>query len=297
MDSINSTVIDSCNATKRETNFIEKYPGVAGDSAAVCKDSETTVCISTGLSSFGSVTSLGVEAEAVSDSAILKDFSAADKMFSSKSYSERADDFVKSSPWIPSKVFPTKLSASPESSQSSLASTPSQGEMCKFIKDEQEPSLIMDPRASDFDVTSNVPAVNSCYNNSKKGQFDFMVDVPSFPSYSAGQQVVLSSSPTIFVDLNQSTARQPYSEIRGEPGKGMASYDMINTPSSQQHLFVCKSEVPRWPLQQSSADGQVWCQSVEVTDDQHHPVTYSSPDGFNAGYLQRSPHTYSTYSG
>ncbi|KAL2096683.1 hypothetical protein ACEWY4_008831 [Coilia grayii] len=293
MESINPTVIDSCNTAKRENNFIEKSD-VGGDHAT---DAETTVCISTGLSSFRSVTTLGIETESVSDSVILKDFTTADKMFSSKSYNEGTDDYVKSShsPWIPNKLFQTKQS--PESSQSSSASTASQGEMCKFIKDEKEPSLIMDPCGSDFDATSNVPVMNSCFNNGKKAQFDFMVDVPSFPSYNAGQQVVLSSSPTIFVDLNQSTTRQPFSDIRGDSGKGMANYDMINTQSSQQHLFVCKSEMPRWPLQQSSADGQVWCQSVEVTDEQHHPVAYPSPDSFNAGYLQRSPHTFNTFSG
>lgn len=291
MDSINSTVVDPCKG-KRVNDFIEKYTDVGGDHV-VGKEPETTVCISSSLSSFGNVTTLCAEPESISESVVVKGITARDKMFTNKSYN---DDFVKSEhdPWISSQAFQMKPSVSPESSQSSSAS---QGEMCKFIKDEKEPSLIMDARGSDFDITSNISTMNSCYSNGKKQQFDFMVDVPSFPNNTTGQQVVLSSSPTIFVDLNQSNARQPFSEMRSESGcvsgKGIINYDVINTQSSQQHLFVCKNEVSRWPLPSSSADSQVWCQSVGMTDEQ---APYS-PDGIHAGYLQRSSHTYNTYSG
>lgn len=288
MENINSSVVDSCTG-KRVNDFIDKYTDVGGD-RATGKEPETTVCISTSLSSFGNVTTLCTQPDSINDSVVVKGITSTDKMFTDKSYN---DDFVKPEhdPWISNKPFPMK-SLSPESSQSSLAS---QGDMCKFIKDEKETSLIMDPRGSDFDITSNVSTMNSCYNNGKK-QYDFMVDVPPFPSHSTGQQVVLSSSPTIFVDLNQSNARQPFSEMRGDSGKGMINYDVINTQSSQQHLFVCKNEVSRWPLQSSTADSQVWCQSVGMTDEQHHQAAYS-PDGINTGYLQRSSNTYNTFSG
>lgn len=302
MESMKSTVADSCDTGKRVNDFIEKYTDVGGDNATDRKELETTVCIFTGLGRFENVTTLCTEPELITDNTVLKDSTATDKMFSNKRYNDRPDDYIKSehSPWIPSKVF-QKHSVSPESSQSSSASIASQGEMCKFIKDEKEPSLIMDPRGSDFDMTSNVSSMNSCYNNVKKQQFDFMVDVPSFPNYSSGQQVVLSSSPTIFVDLNQSNARQPFSEIRSDSacvsGKGMQNYDVINTQPSQQHLFMCKNEMSRWPLQPSAADSQTWCQPSGMSEEQQHQAAYPSLDGINAGFLQRSSNTYNTFSG
>ncbi|KAG5269478.1 hypothetical protein AALO_G00202460 [Alosa alosa] len=287
MESINSTV-DSCTG-KRVNDFIEKYPDAGGDNATGYK--ETTVCFSTGLSSFGNVTTLCTEPESISESVVLK--CVTDKVFNKK-YSDRTEEYIKSEhdPWNLSKSFQMKQSVSPESSQSSSASTALQGDMCKFIKDEKEPSLIMDPHGSDLDLTSNVSATNSCYNNGKKQQFDFMVDVPSFPSHSNGQ---LSSSPNIFVDLNQSNARQPFPE--SVSGKGMVNYDVINQQASQQHLFICKNEMSRWPLQSSTADSQVWGQPMGMTEEQHHQAAYSSTDGINTGFLQRPSNNYTTYSG
>ncbi|XP_062408691.1 progesterone receptor [Sardina pilchardus] len=247
MERINSSVLDSSTG-KRVNDFLEKYPDAGSDHATDCK--ETMVCFPTGMSSFANVATLCTEPESISDSVALKGMS--DKVFNKK-YSDRADDYIKSEhdPWIPTGEFQMKQSVSPESSQSSSASIASQGDTSKFIKDEREPSLIMDP---DFGLTSNVSAMNSCYNG-KKQQFDFMVEVPSFPSHSTGQQ------------------------------------------ASQQHLFMCKNEMSRWPLQSSTADSQVWCQPMGMTEEQHHQSAYSSADGINTGFLQRSSNTYSTYSG
>ncbi|XP_036441690.1 progesterone receptor [Colossoma macropomum] len=163
-------------------------------------------------------------------------------------------------------------------------SVPSGTAMCKFIKDESEPSLIMEPpqpphRAGDFELASAVEPLA------------VPEDSAALLAAAAGQQLGVDSSTNFLVDLNLPNSADPASfpQLRGDSrlvpaAKAMLNLDVVNAPSPQ-HLLMCKNEGGRW--QNSPAD--FWSQSAVLSEEQHGQSGYSGPDALNgSGFGQRA---------
>uniref|UniRef100_A0A8C8FVN6 Progesterone receptor n=1 Tax=Oncorhynchus tshawytscha TaxID=74940 RepID=A0A8C8FVN6_ONCTS len=324
MDSANTLSSDVTDSSKRASYLIEKYKDVGfGQPRKFSKEPQSQVCMSSVVRSFGNVGTLGAAPPGSSNnSAMFKDCTVRDNAsLINKAFYDRSDpvrwtevrgiEGVKDST-LPQPI-PTVTHESLQRAATNMISTPSSTTatgVCRIIKDEKEPSLIMETPCPDFDLTANIPTLETCYESERKQQpLGFLDDsAASFPTSAPGQQVLLDCSPNFLVDLNQndqmSTVPQVRADSRGvpfptHPGKGMLSFDVMssNGQGPQQHLMIYKSEMPRWSIQTSPTHSSFWCQSSGVSEDQYPHHGYSSPDGIHtSALLQRSP-TYSGYGG
>lgn len=171
--------------------------------------------------------------------------------------------------------------------------------VCKFIKDEEEPSLIMDAPFTDFDVTADLPTLNACFIE-RKNKLEYVKELAHFPSSATGE--ALDGASNLLADLNQTDQFSIVPQIRSDSratlgGKGMVNFDMTRSTEPPQHLMIYSNEIPRWSIQTSSTESQFWCQSAGVAEQRYTPG-YTSPDGIHGtALLQRSPTTFSAYAG
>uniref|UniRef100_A0A8C7MMJ8 Progesterone receptor n=1 Tax=Oncorhynchus kisutch TaxID=8019 RepID=A0A8C7MMJ8_ONCKI len=324
MDSANTLSSDVTDSSKRVSYLIEKYKDVGfGQPRKFSKEPQSQVCMSSVVRSFGNVGTLCAAPPGSSNnSAMFKDCTVRENAaLINKAFYDRSDpvrwtevrgiEGVKDST-LPQPI-PTVTHESLQRAATNMISTPSSTTatgVCRIIKDEKEPSLIMETPCPHFDLTANHPTLETCYDSERKQQpLGFLDDsAASFPTSAPGQQVLLDCSPNFLVDLNQndqmSTVPQVRADSRGvpfptHPGKGMLSFDVMssNGQGPQQHLMIYKSEMPRWSIQTSPTHSSFWCQSSGVSEDQYPHHGYSSPDGIHtSALLQRSP-TYTGYGG
>ena len=194
---------------------------------------------------------------------------------------------------------------------------------CKFIKDEKEPSLIMDHPGGPpgFDLPTEMAALGTFYEVEKKQPpLVFADDASSFTSTSSQG---IEGSPSFLVDLNQQDPLAPVvlpqvrTELRsGPPSKGiMLNFDahMTKAHAQQQHhhhqqqqqqqqhqlhhqqqqLMVYKNEVPRWTFPNgNAAETHFWSQSAGLSDDLY---PYGAHGASPAS--QRNSPSYSTFPG
>ncbi|KAL0972673.1 hypothetical protein UPYG_G00193210 [Umbra pygmaea] len=297
MDTFNTLNLDSADSSKRVRSIIENHADDGfGQPGKLSNEPQSPVCISSVLRNFGNA---GPSSN--NTNVLFKDSTVSDNssLIISKSYYDRADPvrwtdmcglgLVKES--IPQPVPQSNLNAS------------------FSIKDEKEPSLIMESQCNDFELTTNIHNLDTCYEpNSKQHQLRFMGDsVSAFPpSGSRQQQAILDSSPNFLVHLNQndqlSTASQIGTDSRSVPnpdGKGTMGFDVMNSngQAPQHNLMIYKSEMPKWSLQTSPAQSPFWCHSSGVSEDQYPLHAYPSTDGTHtSALLQRSP-TFTGYGG
>ncbi|XP_028817290.1 progesterone receptor [Denticeps clupeoides] len=175
MECVNTSVADSSETVGGVRDLIDVGLGL-GKSA---KEEKPLVCLSGAMRNFGDV-------DAVCAGEVLKELPATDQLFG-------PDDFLISKPWSAalSKAFPPKESpaGSPEGLRGAGAPVSSTTEMCKFIKDEQEPALIMEPQCADFDLSSGI------YNSDAKQHLllDLNPTVPQVGPDSRGKGAPISS--------------------------------------------------------------------------------------------------------
>ncbi|XP_054651029.1 progesterone receptor isoform X1 [Dunckerocampus dactyliophorus] len=165
-------------------------------------------------------------------------------------------DFLKcdSSPWDHFvKVQEPSLSASESLDQAGTGSSLAPpAAACKFIKDEQEASVIMDAACPTFDQPPDA-LVTCCQGDRKQTQFGFG-DLEYARFAPVGPRPTQESSPNFLSQLNQ--AEQQRGAL---PGKGTFHLD----PTTPAHPAVYKSEVPRWQVPLVPAEPQFWCQPTE----------------------------------
>ncbi|KAK6296444.1 hypothetical protein J4Q44_G00325860 [Coregonus suidteri] len=321
MDTANTSSSDFTESSKIVNYLIEKYADVGfGQPGKFSNEPQSLVCMSPVARRFGNVRPMCAAPPGSSNnSAMFKDCAVRDH-----AYYDCSDPL----PWVEvcgidgvkesvlSQPAPTVTQESLQRAAVNMISTPGSTTatgVCKIIKDEKEPSLIMETPCPDFDLTANIPTLETCYDSERKQQLlGFMDDsAASFPPSVPGQQnqqVLLDSSPNFLVDLNQndqmSTVPQIRTDSRGVPfpthhSKGMLNFDVMSSNGQvpQQHLMIYKSEMPRWSIQTSPTQSPYWCQSSGVSEDQYPHHGYSSPDGnHTSALLQRSP-TYTGYGG
>ncbi|XP_054460396.1 progesterone receptor [Anoplopoma fimbria] len=232
-------------------------------------DPQSRTCMSSSVRHFGTVDSLFHDLTSSSDGAVFKDCSLLDASAAGKQLYEPGGGYVKcdSAPWEDfAKVQRTNESL-PCASLSSF----------KFIKDEKEPSVIMDTHCHTFDPSSSssssseILALDTCCDPDRK-------DGDSTGFSPAGPRPGLDGSPNFLLEMNQSEQLPALSQVRTDSRSGLMMY---------------KSEVPRW--QTAPAEPQYWRQSAGMTDDL---FTHGGYEGVQTQALtQRNQAPFSTFPG
>ncbi|KAM4627627.1 progesterone receptor [Polymixia lowei] len=219
-----------------------------------------------------------------------------------KQYYNRADEYLKSDsvPWTDYVKVPRVKEATLESLQGASVRLSLSTGACKFIKDEEEPSVIMDTACPNFDLSSDMPALDSCYDTERKQQLGFGAETTNFTPTATGAPG-LENSPGFLVDLNQPDQLTTVPQVRtdsrsGLSGKGMINFDAMTNAHLHQQLVVYKSEIPRWSNQTSTAEPQFWCQSAGGLED---PYSHGAYDGIlqNSVLAQRNSTVYAGFPG
>ncbi|KAK1785311.1 hypothetical protein P4O66_018699 [Electrophorus voltai] len=302
METEKNLIADSSDS-KTVSDLIVKYTDASFEKAKSSSEAQRLSCLTTSMRNFGHVDALFG-----ANNASRTDIVALDNSFTTNS--DRSEELLKfePGPWtdISDKIYQLKDTVSCESLENSGGSAPSTHGLCKFIKDENEPSLIMEPSCTDFDLESNINTLDAYEPARRKlGEpFGVLEEATAVLPSAASQLVVTDSSSNLLIDVNQSNALASITQIRAEsrsvppvPGKNVLNFEILNAPSPQ-HLLMCKSEVPRWSMQPSPVDSQFWCQATSASEDQQLQTGFSSPDGFhNSGFIQRSPTAFSTFPG
>lgn len=290
MSTISTSIADSTDT--RVSDLIE-----AGYGSTKLTD-ESLSSIST-VRNFGNADTLIHGLNSSSNDAVFKDCSILSGSFSDKHFYDRDSEYLKCDgvPWEDLvKVQRTNVATSENLPGASLSLATTAG-ACKFIKDENEPSVIMD--CPNFDPSSEIPGLGTCCDTDRKQHLGLSVgESTDFTSAAAGPRQGLEGSPNFLIDLNQSEQLPALSQVRNDTrcaltGKAVINFDTKTHTASQVTMY--KSEVPRWPLQMSPAEPQYWCQATGVTED---PFTHSGYDGIqNQALSQRNTSPFSSFPG
>ncbi|XP_035009735.2 progesterone receptor [Hippoglossus stenolepis] len=149
----------------------------------------------------------------------------------------------------------------------------------KFIKDEKEPSGIMETPCPNFDPSPEIPALLGLGG----------VEATRFrPAGTAAPRPVLDASPSFLMDLNHPEQLPALGQVRadsrcGSSGKTGINFDANIHAAAQQSMY--KTEVARW---QMPAESQYWCQSAGVTED---PFTLGGYEGIQTQALTQRNHS------
>uniref|UniRef100_A0A8C1TT33 Progesterone receptor n=1 Tax=Cyprinus carpio TaxID=7962 RepID=A0A8C1TT33_CYPCA len=257
MDDVNTSLADSTEMRTGISSLMEKF---------------TDECFGHGRVSernFGDAGSLRSSAPGSSSDA-LDQLSLLDLPLGTKTYTDHMDDFLKveSGQWSAKALLPKESNVSE----------------CSFIKDENEPSLIMEPPNTDFDLGLNISALESCYDQAeKKQQCEFIEESSALLSSQAAQQVVVDSSSNFQLDMTQSTVvLPPPRRVSPSLGRGMLNFDGTSAAT-----MMPKTDISKWI---SPKDSPFWYQSTTMNEEQ---AGYSSPDGF----ISRSHTVYTAFPG
>ncbi|XP_061136340.1 progesterone receptor [Syngnathus typhle] len=146
----------------------------------------------------------------------------------------------------------------------------------KFIKDEQEASVIMETPCPAFD------ALDGCAQDGRK-QPHFSFEEPECARFApVGPRPAQEASPNFLVHMNPAEQMGQHGQAKADPRggfarKGAALHLDAGTPSPA-HLAVYKSEVGRWQVPAvGPGETQFWCQPAGVTQD---------PFGYNGMHSQ-----------
>ncbi|XP_029922665.1 progesterone receptor [Myripristis murdjan] len=231
------------------------------------------------------------------DATNYKDCDVGDSSVAARNFYSRADEYLKPDgvPWPDYVKVPRAKDAAPESLQGASLRLSSTSGACKFIKDEKEPSVIMDTPCPVFELSSEIRALDACYDTDRKQQLGLGDgESTSFTQIPAGPQAAPETSPNFLVDLEQLPQVRTDSRC-SLPGKAMLGFDAMTNAHAPQQLMVYKNEVPRWSTQPPLAEAPYWCQSTGVPEDQFPHSVY---DGIqNAAFSQRSPPNYAAFPG
>ncbi|XP_046891176.1 progesterone receptor [Hypomesus transpacificus] len=298
-----SSIADSADTSEIVRNLPEKYREIVFGQEKFSNEPQPQASTSSAMRNFGHIGAFYPYPGASNNSAMYEDCISTDYSLGNKSYYGRVDEYLKTNSVPMEDVFAKVYRAKEDTSTTTNAPESLQGMpsisatgVCKFIKDEEEPSLIMDTQCHDFDVTADLNILDASYTE-RKQQIGF-VEPTHFPTSATGEDVLDDAS--LLADLNQTQQFAMVPQIRSDTrgtlsGKGMMHFDTTSSSQATQHLMIHKGEIPRWSIQ--STEFQLWCQSAGVAEEKH-PCGYVYPDGIHGStLLQRSPTTCNAYSG
>nr|ALL41462.1 progesterone receptor [Bostrychus sinensis] len=168
---------------------------------------------------------------------------------------------------------------------------------CKYIKDEKEPSMIMESPCPSFDTPADMSALDTCCETQRKQLALSESEPNSFTS--VVPRPVQEGSPSFLIDLNQP---EPLNQVRTESrcslsGKPLVSFDMsAHSSPPQHHQTMFKSEVSRmWQMHTVPTDPQYWCQPTGVTEESFTHGAYEGAQ--NQTLSQRNSSPFSAFPG
>ncbi|KAM7412718.1 hypothetical protein PAMA_020207 [Pampus argenteus] len=250
---------------------------------------------SSSVRNFGSAGTLIQGLNSSGHGAVFKDCNMVDGPLVAKHFYDRSTEYLKcdSMQWEDfAKVQRTYVATSESLPGSSTTGA------CKFIKDENEPSVIMDTPCPNFDPSSEIPVLDTCCDTDRKQQQLGLSDgeAASFTPATSGPRPGLEGSPNFLIDLNQTEQLPALSLVRTDSGCGLSGKAVINYDANTgQQLMVYKNEIPRWQMQTSPAEPQYWCHSAGMTED---PFTHSGYNMIqNQALSQRNPSPFTTFPG
>lgn len=289
MDTIKTSIADSTETSKRVSDFIE----MGCSQEKFSNEAQTLNSMSSTVRNFGNIGTLCHGPVSSNDSAIYKDFSTTDNSLAAKHYYHRVDEYLKSDvPWTDVNVKAQReKEATVESLQCASAALSSTTGTCKFIKDEKEPSMIMDTPCPNFNLSSEIPTGGTCYDTERKHQRCFGDESASFPPIATVPQRSESCSPHL-VNMNQPD-QLATAQVRTDSRCGLASKGMLNFDAhAPQQVMIYKNEIPRWSILTSPAESQFWCQSTGVPED---PYPHPAYEGIQSSLLQRNSTPYTAF--
>uniref|UniRef100_A0A3P9IL80 Progesterone receptor n=1 Tax=Oryzias latipes TaxID=8090 RepID=A0A3P9IL80_ORYLA len=263
--------------------------GYSRSSAKLSAESRSPGCLSS-VRNFGNSGALIHGLSSGGECAVFKDCNILE---ASKQFYERNSEFLKSenAPW--EDFVKVQRAATGGGSETLLGSTSA---ACKLIKDEKEPTVIMDTPCSSFDPSPEISALDICCDGDRKQNLALgESEQAGFGSATAVVRPGLDGSPNFLIDLNRSD--QLLSPARTDSsrcalvGKPAVSFD--SNSNAQQVMF--KTEAARWQMHSSPAEPQFWCQSAGTNEES---FTASGYDGFqNQSLIQRNPSPFSGFPG
>uniref|UniRef100_G3PER2 Progesterone receptor n=1 Tax=Gasterosteus aculeatus aculeatus TaxID=481459 RepID=G3PER2_GASAC len=275
MSTIISTSSMADSAETRVSGLIE----ASFINAKLSNESQPLTCMSSTARHFGNVGPLfhGVSTSG-GDGPAFKDFAMQDAPPGVKQFYDRGGggEYLKCDgvPWEDFARVRRMNAATSESLPSASLSLSSSIAAFKFIKDEKEPSVIMESPCPSFDPSSG------------------------FAPGAVGPRAGLEGSPNFLVDPNQSEQLPALGQVRTNSRSGSSGKAVMNFEADAnmgQQLTVYKGEVPRWPAQTAPAEPQYWCQSAGVTEDL---FTHGGYDGIqNQAMTHRNPAPFSAFPG
>uniref|UniRef100_A0A3Q1I2U3 Progesterone receptor n=1 Tax=Anabas testudineus TaxID=64144 RepID=A0A3Q1I2U3_ANATE len=290
----NSTTMSSSMADSTDTTVSDLIEAGYG-TPKLSNESQSLSCMST-VRNFGNADTLIHGLNSSSNDAVFKDCDILSGSFSDKQFYDRNSEYLNSDgvPWEDLvKLQRTNVATSENLRGACFSVATTTG--APFIKDETEPSVIMDS----FNQSSEISGLDTCCDSDRKRLLG-LGDGEStcFTPAAAGPRQGLEGSPNFLIDLNQSDQLPVLGQVRpdsscGFSGKGVINFDAKTHTASPVTMY--KNEVARWPLQTSPAEPQFWCQATGVTEDL---FTHTGYDGIQTQALsQRNPLPFSSFPG
>uniref|UniRef100_A0A8C6L1X5 Progesterone receptor n=1 Tax=Nothobranchius furzeri TaxID=105023 RepID=A0A8C6L1X5_NOTFU len=240
-----STTSTADSTDSRVSELIEA--GFSRSAAKLPVESRSLACM-TSARNFGNAGALIQGLNPSGDYALYKECSILDAPLAVKPFYERNSEFLKNDN-IPWEDFIKAQRTTTVAIPGSLNLSSNSG-ACKFIKDEKEPSVIMDTPCPRFDPPPEIPALDTCCDAESKQHLALGEGESS--SFSAG-------SPKFLIDLNQS--EQLLSPARSDSrcaqsSKAGIALDGSAQPPAQQTVY--KTEASRWQIQTAPGEPLFW---------------------------------------
>lgn len=265
--------------------------GYSRSATKVAAESRALSCMSSARH-FGSA---GAQIHALNpsgDCAVYKDCNIIDAPLAAKPFYDRNSEYLKNDhvQWEEFvKVQRTSAAMSDSLPGVSLGQSSTSGVPCKFIKNEKEPSVIMDASCSRFEPSPEISALDNCCDADSKQPHALGEGEPSgFSAPRPGLEA--HGSPNFLIDLNSSEPLA--SQVRVDsrcalPTKAGIGFDGGAHSPAAQHA------VARWHLQTSPGEPQFW--PAGVPEDAFPASSY---DGIqNQNPAQRNPSPFSGFPG
>lgn len=261
MITISTSIADSTNA--RVSELIE-----IGYNTKLSNEPPSLTCMPSSVRNYGNAGTL-VQDNSGGDGAVFKDCNLLDSSLAAKHFYDRGAEYLKcdSVQWEDFVKVQRNTVATSESLPGASLSLSSTTGACKFIKDEKEPSVIMDTTCPSFDPSSEIPDLDTCCDTEKKQLGRGGGESAGYTPVAAVPRSGLEGSPNFLIDLNQSDQMPPLSIQRTDSRCGLSGKGLIDFDGNTQ-LALYKTELPRWQMQTSPAEIQYWSQSAGMTEDQ-----------------------------
>lgn len=223
------------------------------------------------------------------DCAVYKDCNIIDASLAAKAFYDRNSEYLKNDhvQWEEFvKVQRTSAAMSDSLPGVSLGQSSTSGVPCKFIKNEKEPSVIMDAPCTRFEPSPEIPALDTCCDADGKQPHEG--EPSGFSAPRPGLEA--HGSPNFLIDLNPS--EQLVGQVRADSRSALSSKAGIGFDGGT-HSPAAQHAVARWQLHASPGDPQFW--SAGVAEDAFPAGSY---DGIqNQNPSQRNPSPFSAFPG